>query len=202
MKGKKTKIHERIQGVYVLDAKEYRKEVSKLASLANKRLKRLEQSDLTSSPAYQKWVENGGAKFSVKGKSHNELQREFARLRAFIGSETSTIQGVNKVLKDMANNTGIVYTSVKELKAQSNKFFELSSKVEQYLRTVDDMASAIGYQKIWEAINQYVKDEKINLADSEADIDKISKSVSEVLSAFDSRKLFDDAGDDQWFYIE
>ena len=189
-------------GLYVLNEKEYRKEVTKIVSVANKRIARLEKSKLTDSPAYQKWLDEGGAKFSVKGKSHNELQREFARLRAFIGSETSTIQGVNKVLKDMANNTGIVYTSVKELKAQSNKFFELSSKVEQYLRTVDDMASAIGYQKIWEAINQYVKDERINLADSEMDIDKISKSVSEVLTAFDSKKLYDDAGDDQWFYIE
>lgn len=179
--------------------KEYRKEASRLASLANKRVNRLESNDLKDSPAYKKYIEDGG-KFSVKGKSHNELQHEVARLRRFISAETSTVKGVNRTLKDMANNTGIKYTNLKDLRNKASKFFELSSKVEQYLRTVDDMASAIGYQKIWEAINQYVKSGEIDLSSSDGDIDGMVKAVTDAIKEYDQpiQKL----GGSGWFTLK
>lgn len=167
------------------NVKKFRKEASRLASMANKRLKRLENAGLTDSPAYQKWMEGGGAKFSVRGKSHNELQREVARMNQFINSETSTIRGVNRVLKEMARNTGIKYSSLKDLRKKAGKFFELASKVEQYLRTVDNMASAIGYQKIWEAVNQYVKSENLNLGQSGLDVNKAVANISRAMMEFD-----------------
>lgn len=160
---------------------EFRKEVSRLASLANKRIKRLEDAKLTDSPAYQKWVENGSVKFGVKGKTYNQLQSEMARLNRFINAQTSTIRGINSNLKEMAANTGIKYDTLKELRSKAANFFELSSKVEQYLRTVNDMASAIGYHKIWEVINEYVEREKIDLSGAENNIDELSKMVSELI---------------------
>lgn len=160
---------------------EFRKEVSRLASLANKRIQRLEGAKLTDSPAYQKWVENGGVKFGVKGKTYNQLQSEMARLNRFINAQTSTIRGINSNLKEMAANTGIKYGTLKELRSKAANFFELSSKVEQYLRTVNDMASAIGYNKIWEVINEYVEREKIDLSEAENNIDELSKMVSELI---------------------
>ena len=160
---------------------EFRKEVSRLASLANKRIQRLEAAKLTDSPAYQKWVENGGVKFGVKGKTHNQLQSEMARLNRFINAQTSTIRGINSNLKEMAANTGIKYGTLKELRSKATSFFELASKVEQYLRTVNDMASAIGYNKIWEVINEYVEREKIDLSGAENNIDELSKMVSELI---------------------
>lgn len=160
---------------------EFRKEVSRLASLANKRIQRLEYAKLTDSPAYQKWVENGGVKFGVKGKTYNQLQSEMARLNRFINAQTSTIRGINSNLKEMAANTGIKYGTLKELRSKAANFFELSSKVEQYLRTVNDMASAIGYNKIWEVINEYVEREKIDLSEAENNIDELSKMVSELI---------------------
>lgn len=160
---------------------EFRKEVSRLASLANKRIQRLENAKLTDSPAYQKWVENGGVKFGVKGKTYNQLQSEMARLNRFINAQTSTIRGINSNLKEMAANTGIKYGTLKELRSKAANFFELSSKVEQYLRTVNDMASAIGYNKIWEVINEYVEREKIDLSEAENNIDELSKMVSELI---------------------
>ena len=91
-------------------------EVSRKASMANKRLVRLEKNNLTSSPAYQKWVDyKGGIKFSVRNKDYNQLQQELARVNQFIESKTSTVRGLNKVLKEMAKNTGIKYGSIKEL---------------------------------------------------------------------------------------
>lgn len=160
---------------------EFRKEVSRLASLANKRLQRLESAELTDSPAYKKWVENGSVKFGVKGKTYNQLQSEMARLNMFINAQTSTIRGINSNLKEMAANTGIKYGTLKELRSKAANFFELSSKVEQYLRTVNDMASAIGYNKIWEVINEYVEREKIDLSEAENNIDELSKMVSELI---------------------
>ena len=163
---------------------QYRKEATRLASMANKRVARLESNGLQSSPAYVKYLEGGG-KFGVKGKTHNELQKEVARLKRFIDSNTSTVKGVNETLKDMAKNTGITYKTLGELREKSGKFFELASKVEQYLRVVDDMASAIGYQKIWTAINQYTKDSQIDLSSGEVDIDSMILSITSALKEYD-----------------
>ena len=179
------------------EVRENRKRISRLVSLANKRLKRLENAGLNDSPAYQKWVEAGAEKFSVKGKDHNELQRELSRLKNFIESETSTVRGVNNVLKQMAQNTGIEYSNMQELKDNAKTFFELSSKVEQYLRTVDDIASAIGYQKIWESINQYVKDERITLTDAKMNIDQMTKAVTDMLKASNNRYI----DQDNWWFL-
>ncbi|MGE9289277.1 hypothetical protein ACQKKL_28335, partial [Escherichia coli] len=162
----------------------YRKEASRLVSLANKRVQRLELNGLTDSPAYKAYIASGG-KFGVRGKSHNELQQEVARLNRFINSTTSTIKGVNKTLKEMADNTGITYRDLKELRAKSSKFFELANKVEQYLRTVDDMASAIGYQKIWETINTYVKRGDIDLGDADNDVDNMVDVVTKAIKEYE-----------------
>ena len=84
-----------------------RAEVSKLVAKANKRVARLERNNLEDSPAYQKLVNDGDVRFSVRGKDHNQLQKEVSRLNKFLESETSTVRGINRVLKDMARNTGI-----------------------------------------------------------------------------------------------
>lgn len=164
---------------------EYRREASRLASLANKRAQRLEANGLQDSPAYQMYLKTGG-KFGVKGKTHNELQQEVSRLKRFIDMNTSTVKGVTNTLKEMAANTGISYANMKELKQKSAKFFELASKVEQYLRTVEDMASAIGYQKIWETINQYVKSGEIDLSSADGDIDGMVKAVTDAIKQYET----------------
>lgn len=168
-------------GATGFDKRLYRQEVSRLAAIANKRIKRLEKNNLTDSPAYKKLTENGEPKFSVRGKDFNQVQKEYSRLKRFLESQTSTIRGINQNLKDIAENTGIKYKNIKELKALTSKFFELSSKVEQYLRTVDDIASAIGYHKIWEVINQYVEQGNVDLADSENAIDDMVEMVTDLI---------------------
>lgn len=160
---------------------EYRREASRLASMANKRVKRLEANDLRDAPAYKGYIESGG-KFSVKGKTYNQLQVEVARMRTFINANTSTIKGVNKYLKDIADNTKIKYKNLADLRAKSSKFFELSAKVQQYLRDLDNMASSIGYQKIWEAINVYVSNGNVDLAGAELDIDQVVDRIGRAIS--------------------
>lgn len=164
--------------------REYRREASRLAAIANKRVDRLQKNEFTNSPAYQQYIA-GKQRFSVKGKDFNEVQAEMSRLRGFLAAKTSTVRGANQVMKDIAANTGIKYRNLAELKAKSAKFFELASKIEQYLRNVHDAASAIGYQKIWEAINEEVQEKRIDLEDGEANLDAMIERVSNALVEYD-----------------
>lgn len=182
----------------------YRNEANRLVSLANKRIRRLEKNGLQSSPAYQAYLANGGKPFSTKGKDYNQLQSEVARLKRFIDSETSTVKGVNNYLKDIAKNTGIKYKNLTELRQKADKFFELSSKIEQYLRQVEDIASAIGYQKIWESINVYVKDNRLDLSDSNLSIDEMVDTISKAIADFDNpiHDKINNTNDDIWFILD
>lgn len=157
--------------------KNLRKEVSKMASTANKRLARLESNDLTSSPAFRSWEDSGGVKFSVKGKTNEEVASEYYRLKRFLDDTTSTVRGANSVLKEMAENTGIKYNGLADLKAKSKQFFDLASKVKQYLESAEQAGLALQYQKIWESINTYVKQAKIDLSE----LDNVEGLVEQIV---------------------
>lgn len=137
--------------------KALKKEVSRMASMANKRLVRLERNELTDLPSYKAWEENGAIKFSVKGKSYQQLQAEFWRLKNFLDNKTSTVRGANAFLKEMAENTGIKYNGLADLKTKSKKFFELADKIKQYYKSAEQAALALDYQKIWQQINEQIK---------------------------------------------
>lgn len=190
------------------EEKELRKQVSRLASIANKRIQRLEQSELTDTPAYKSWEENGAHKFSVRGKTYQEVQAEYWRVKKFIENKTSTVTGAKQVLYDMASATGIEYTDIADLQAKASSFFSIASKVKQYLQSVGDSAVALDYQKIWEQINLYVKEENVELAGVEGDLNAIDEIVSRMLqlkeeetyySEFD--KLFDAMEKGGWFKV-
>ena len=190
------------------EEKELRKQVSRLASMANKRIQRLEQSELTDTPAYKSWEENGAHKFSVRGKTYQEVQAEYWRVKKFIENKTSTVTGAKQVLYDMASATGIDYTDIADLQAKASSFFSIASKVKQYLQSVGDSAIALDYQKIWEQINLYIKEENVELAGAEGDLQAIDDIVSRMLqlkeeetyySEFD--KLFDAMDRGGWFKV-
>lgn len=192
--------------IYTKARNEYAKEVSRKASMANKRLKRLEEKGLTDTPSYKQWLNyKDGQKFSVAGKDYNDLQKENARLNQFLNGDTSTIRGTNKWLKNIAENTGIKYERVGELQKASSQFFELASKVEQYLRTTQGSATAIGYKRIWQAINEYVEGENIKLSDNQ-NIDFI---LNDLINVLDNTQLtdsysditFGSDNDDDWIRI-
>lgn len=171
--------------------RELRKEASRMASMANKRVKRLEKNDLKDTPAYQGYLRSGGGKFSVRGKDYNELQAEMARMRAFINANTSTVRGAHQTLKDIADNTGIKYKNLKQLKKQSEVFFEIASKIEQNLSSIDGLATALGYQKIWEQINVYVKENKIDLANAKQNVDIIVDKISQAIKEYETPAFLD-----------
>lgn len=161
--------------------KAYRAEARRKVSLANKRIRRLEEQGLTNSPAYQALVKNGKVRFSVKGKDFNETQSEVAQLDRFINATTSTVRGIINHTKNLAKITNFKYNKVAELKQSLDLFFQLSSTIEQYLRSVHDMASAIGYQKIWESINVYIEKNKVDLADANVNIEQLITDISNAI---------------------
>lgn len=165
---------------------EFRKEVSRKASLANKRLARLEKNGLTDSPAYKKFMEGGGKRFSIRGKTGSELTKELIKINNFIEMKTSTVKGLNQVLKDTADRVGVKYKDIKQLQQYSSKFFELYNKSMQYLDTVENLGHAFDSTEVMETVRQVVKQEKIDLTDSEAALDEMIKRVSDMLTDIDN----------------
>ena len=163
--------------------KTFRKETARLNSMANKRIKRMlakaDENGFTS-PALEKWKKEGSQFFEIRSKtSWNELQKERARVSNFLNSSTSSIKGTNKILKEMANNTGLEYKNLADLQSKSSKFFELSNKIDQYYKSKSGEYK--GYQTIWDNINKYVKLDGIDLNNANVDelIEPISKMIEE-----------------------
>ena len=165
---------------------EFRKEVSRKASLANNLLARLVKNGLTDSPAYKKFVEGGGSKFSIRGKTGSELTKELIKINNFIEMKTSTVKGLNQVLKDTADRVGVKYKDIKQLQQYSSKFFELYNKSMQYLDTVENLGHAFDSTEVMETVRQLIKQEKIDLTDSETALDEMTKRVSDMLTDIDN----------------
>lgn len=176
------------------DYQALKREVSRLASMANKRLVRLENNGFEDSPAYKQWIESGGKKFSVRGKDYNALQKELARVRQFVNAKTSTIRGAQSVLKAIAANTGANFKG-KELWAQASNFFRVASMIEQYIRNTEDVASAIGYQKIWTAINQYTQANDIDLAAMQVDMEQMVGNITQMIGIEATNTVIDPLAD-------
>ena len=156
------------------------KEVSRMASVANKRLERLERNELTDLPAYQSWVKDGAVRFSVAGKDYNQLQSEFWRLKRFLDNKTSLVREANKYLREMAENTGIKYNGLADLKTKSKKFFELADKIKEYYKMSELNALALDYQKIWEQINVQIKQGIIDLTGVESTEETLQRFIEEI----------------------
>ena len=184
--------------------KELRKEVSRMASMANKRIDRLERNNLTMLPAYQAWEQNGSIRFSVKGKSYEETQAEYWRLKKFLDDRTSTVTQANDFLREMAENTGIQYNGLEDLKAKSAKFFELADLIKQYNQSINQSAQALDYQKIWQDINTYILDTDADLAaavSSEEQLEKFLEYMNAVQPVEDNQEGFS-LGEENWDFIE
>lgn len=183
---------------------ELKKEVSRMASMANKRLVRLEKNELTELPAYKSWVEGGAIKFSVKGKDYNQLQSEFWRLKNFLDNKTSLVRQANSFLKEMAKNTGIKYNGLADLKSKTNQFFKLSDKIKEYYKASEQNALALDYQKIWEQINTQIKQGIIDLTSVESTEETLQKFIAEIDRVKDvenNQEGFKEGGKD-WDFIK
>lgn len=171
--------------------KELKAEVSRMASMANKRLNRLENNNFTMLPAYQAWEQNGSIRFSVKGKDYNQLQAEFWRLKNFLDDRTSTVREANAFLREMAENTGIKYNGLEDLKTKSARFFELAEKIREYNQAIGQAAQALDYQKIWQQINTAVQQDALDLSEavsSDEQLERFLDFMNEVQPVEDNKE--------------
>lgn len=180
-----------------------KKEVSRMASMANKRLNRLESNNLTLLPAYREWESHGAIRFSVRGKNYNQLQSEYWRLKHFLDDRTSTVREANKFLREMAENTGIKYHGLEDLKSKSKQFFELAEKIKQYNMSINQSAQALDYQKIWQQINTYVNTTNTDLesaVSSDEQLERFLQFMDKVQPVEDKKEGY--AVGNDWDFVE
>lgn len=140
---------------------ELNKELNRLNSLANKRVKRLKNKGIKS-PALKGMPD----KFTNKGKTRAEKIRDYHRVTKFVNSETSTLRGVKKTIKNMLTNTGlediilektsidIKTVDTSQIIDLTNEFFSLTSMVQDYLESKGEFLS---YDKVWDYVRQEMK---------------------------------------------
>lgn len=150
--------------------KDFRKEVSRLNSMANKRIKRLSESEYKSSPAYQKWLKDGGEYFSIRGKTQSEVWKEYYRVKSFLDSKTSSITGTKEVLKNINKYTGM-NLPIEQVKEVATDYFNLASKVSEWVNVK-------GLGAIYDSNQIY---EQINLVTEQYNMDLTNMNVSNML---------------------
>lgn len=174
------------------EERKLRQEASRLVSLANKRLKRLEKQNLIDSPAYRTWVENGKAKFGVRGKTMAQVQAEIGRLNKFLKQSTSTVKGAKNYFMNVAKTVGVTeYKDIADLQRKLNNFFEITGKVKEYLRNSKEIGVAIGYQEIWKQVSDYVQE----VGGGVTDVEQAVMQVAEKLVPAATLKYADDVLD-------
>lgn len=190
---KVTNVKKSQNNVFTELERKYRQDASRKASMANKRLKRMEQQNLTMSPSYTKWVDDGGQKFGVRGKSMTEVKLEVARLNKFLNQTTSTVTGTKKYLSNIAGQVGIKqWGSFQSLNNQLQGFFEVAERVQDYLRNSKEVAVSIGYKKIWEQVNEYAETVGKEMTSLQDDVVGIANTILQANSFGKIDDLTDD----------
>lgn len=155
-----------------------RRKVSRMASVANKRLDRLEKNGLEDTPAYRAWQENGAIRFGVKGKTNYEVQAEFYRLNSFLNARTSIVGGVRDYYKAIAQNIGLS-GNFSNFKIEIPRFFAIVDAVEKRLKEMGESAASLDYNAIWNAVNVARSRDQSLLSDL-SDIDsKVDAALAE-----------------------
>lgn len=138
---------------------------NRLVSIANKRLRRMAKKGYQS-PAYKSAMKTGGKFHNKRGASFNEKQKEYHRVKNYLGMKTSTITGSKKVINDMLKTTGLddVIDATTIMKTTmttgnegtsttlnfTNQFFDLASMVDEYLKNAHKTVSS---GEIWRSIH-------------------------------------------------
>lgn len=129
--------------------------VSRLASAANKRIKRM-QAQKESSPALIRAMESGG-KFSVKDKSLDELKKEFMRVKSFLQDKTSDLKQWKKLKNKLKESLGKSGIAIDE-----NKVGKVIHIYEEIRKKNPEVSAKEFKYKIFETIQTMPDDISIN----------------------------------------
>ena len=131
-----------------MNRKQLAKTVSRLASIANKRIKRLQKLDVES-PALLAVMESGG-KFSTANKSLNQLRAEFKRVSKFLEYRTSTVSGFRAYRVRTLNRLGLTEETTSK---------ELERDIWKAYRRIEEYSPAILKSYGSEEMQQYVSEQ-------------------------------------------
>lgn len=153
--------------------KELSDKLNKQNSMLNKRARRLEKANMTSSPAYKKLQKTGGRLHNSKDMTYNEMHREYQRGLNFKNSKTSTKRGIKKVMKQTLANTGLedLYIGRADVKSGPDgtanvveNFFSLTNLVDEYLKNT--RGRVLNYQDIWKSIINVTQTKSVDLGNT------------------------------------
>ena len=152
--------------------------ISRLASAGNKRLRNLEKSGIET-PATIKLNLSGG-KLSVKGKTGDELIKEFYRAKNFLNSPTSTKTGwkiTKQEIQKTISDIGKIYKGMSYNEAIANAFayYDALSEIDPTLTMNRDKYKVTG--KIAEMMKNGIEPEEI-----------INKSTTYLMDLYDAEQ--------------
>lgn len=167
-----------IKQLQSLSRRDISKIVSKLASAANKRLKRIELAGLEDYSSAYRYVKSSGGKFSVKGKSKEELLLEYKRVKGYLSPErrTSTLSGTRKVKEEneqkVADRLGVTFKNEKESKDfwraynkyadthRSDVYNQGSDTIQRLIAQRVERSQTLNASAVTKMINKYIEAER------------------------------------------
>lgn len=159
-----------------------RREASRLVSMANKRLKRLEEQNLLNTPAYKSWFDSGGKKFGIRGKTNKQVQHEMARINKFLKMQTSTVTGAKQNLKDIASRINIYdWDNFEDLNRRISNYYMLTDRVLEYSRTLQALGTSLNYEKVGEVVADYMQEVNGQVTMSDEEVVMLTQKVAEAV---------------------
>lgn len=171
----------------------------RLVSASNKRLKRLESSNVGDYSSALQGRKKSDGRFSTKGKNINELRSEFRKAKSFLKSKTSTITGTRKVINTMSKKiTGSGLDKVGGFKSERTykRFWNLYHDLEQ---TQSGLIGIVGGSA---EVQKIVYDAMKNNRSNAGAIQEINQRLDELYEDLNDDYNFDDEDDEDVFNID
>lgn len=140
-----------------------RRKAQRIIDKANKRIQRLEKSDLKNLSVALRNVQKDTQKFSIQGKTGEELQATIQKAQDFLAAQTSTIRGLNEYAKKVSNAIGIPFTGKNFKQTISTKIsavWDIESKLSQVF-TSSRQARYYQYNQLIKRASEFVKDSNL-----------------------------------------
>lgn len=171
----------------------------RLVSASNKRLKRLESSNVGDySGALQRRKKSVG-EFSTKGKNINELRSEFRKAKNFLQSKTSTIAGTRKtinIISKKITGSGLNETQGFKSARTYKRFWNLYHILEE---TQSGLISiTIGSAEAQKIVYDAMKNNRSNAGA----IQEVNDRLDELYEDLASKYNFDDEDNEDVFNID